>query len=147
MLCRECTSLDSNLSLKFTQCHSLTVDKLSSAKHGLGLGRTPQYFIPKYRHLPITTGWGAADGRGKTETNQPPVRAGNRRCQGARVLSLLESPNIVAMLHLQVSVLNVLIHQARFQPRSTHCHQCGNENWPPSLTNIPPNKHKFIFPR
>lgn len=57
-------------------------------------------------------------------TNQPQVRAGNKRCQRNRSShcwkkELQDSPNSVAMLHslhLQVSLLNVLTHEARFQP-------------------------------
>lgn len=43
LLCRECTRPDSNLSLKFTQCHNLTVDKC----HLLSMA-------PDYRLKPVS---------------------------------------------------------------------------------------------
>lgn len=84
-----------------------------------------QHFIPKYCCLPITTGWLTMGGRGKT-TKQTSLKSeletedakGDRSSHCWRK-ELQDSPNSVAKLHslhLQVSLLNVLTHEARFQP-------------------------------
>lgn len=84
-----------------------------------------QHFIPKYCCLPITTGWLTVGGRGKTTKQANPRSeletedAKGHRSSHCWKKELQDSPNSVAMLHschLQVSVLNALTHEARFQP-------------------------------
>lgn len=84
-----------------------------------------QHFITKYCCLPITTAWLTVGGRGKTANqNNPKSELETKDAKGHRSShcwkkELQDSPNSVAMLHslhLQVSVLNVLTHEARFQP-------------------------------
>lgn len=84
-----------------------------------------QHFIPKYCCLPITTGWLTVGGRGKTtEQTNPKSELETEDAKGHRSSlcwkkELQDSPNSVAMLHslhLRVSVLNALTHEAGFQP-------------------------------
>lgn len=83
-----------------------------------------QHFIPKYCCLPITTGWLTVGDRGKSTKTNPKSELETKDAKGHRSShcwkkELQDSPNSVAMLHslhLQVSVLNVLTHEARFQP-------------------------------
>lgn len=131
---------------------------MSSAKHRLRLGRTPQHFIPKYCCLPNTTGWLTMGGRGKTikQTNsKSELETEDAKGHGSSHCwkkELQQSPNTVAMLHslhLQVSVLYVLIHRARFQPHLPAATNVGMKTETGHLHSqtSPPNKQKFIFSR